>query len=161
MKISLRFVVIGYIQSLQKSSIQVKWYQAVRIAKEAQMLQERATILRCTILLILLTMIKTYFHAHWMKLTLTKNSYMTENRFVYPVAETMCLKTPDSEQCPTKEYFYQNKLILTEKVTDHSQTCHFGGYHSVLPFGRFLIPVSDCGLDIITDVPVILHCISR
>lgn len=102
MKTSLRFIVIGDIKSPQKRSIQVKWYQAVRIAKEVQILRERATILHTTTLPIFLNMIKTYSLAHWLKLSLTKNSNMNENIFVYPLSETMCLKTPDSEQCPIK-----------------------------------------------------------
>jgi hypothetical protein len=42
-------------------------------------------------------MVKTYSRAHWLKLPLTKNSYMTENRFVYPISRTMCLKNPQTE----------------------------------------------------------------
>jgi hypothetical protein len=42
-------------------------------------------------------MAETYSRAHWLKLPLTKNSYMTENRFVYPISRTMCLKNPQTE----------------------------------------------------------------
>jgi hypothetical protein len=64
METSPRFIVIGDIKSPQKRSIQVKLYQALRIAKEVQILRERATILRCTTLPIVLTMMKTYSRVH-------------------------------------------------------------------------------------------------
>jgi len=94
MKTSLRFIVISDIKSPQKRYILVKWNQAVRIANEVQILRERATILRTTTLPTCLTMIENYSRARWLKLPLTNNTNTTENRFVYPVSETICLKTP-------------------------------------------------------------------
>jgi hypothetical protein len=50
MKTSVLFIVAKDIKSLQKRSLRVKWYQAVRIGAEVQILCERTTMLLYTYL---------------------------------------------------------------------------------------------------------------
>jgi hypothetical protein len=48
MTLSVRAIVAGDIKSPQKQSLQMKWYQAVRVAEEVKTLREKARMLLYT-----------------------------------------------------------------------------------------------------------------